>query len=566
MKFLATQITYFLQQTQARQNINALLKYILFLLAVIAVYTVLFHFLMFYVEGREYSWITGLYWTLTVMSTLGFGDITFQSDAGRAFSIIVLLSGIVLLLIMLPFAFIRFFYAPWLESRIHMQAPRGVEPETEGHVIICRYDTIAPNLIERLRRYRIPYFVVESDPAAAARLHAEGVSVVQGEVDRRSTYEALRVAKARMVFVNVEDAVNTNITLTIRETAPDVPVAATAENEDSIDILELSGATHVLPLKRTLGEHLAKRISIGKEPVNVLGQFNGWMIVEFAISGSPFEGMKLRETEIRARSGVSIIGVWQRGALISAAPEARLTASDVAVGVGTGEQIENLRGLFGETAAKDEAVLVLGGGKVGRAAMRALKKNDLRVFVVDLNKEVCESIRDVPDRLTIGDAADRETLMRGGLEESSLVILSTNNDAVNIFLSIYCRRLKPNLRIVSRITHEKNLEAVHRAGADFVLSYAPLGAETVMSLILGRTPIIFGEGIEFFKLRLPRRLAGRTLEEGRIGELTGLIVLAVETETEKITDPQPSTVLPANCRISMLGTAEQIEKLKNVEW
>jgi hypothetical protein len=64
---------------------------------------------MFYVEGRDYSWITGLYGTLTVMSTLGFGDITFQSDVGRAFSIIVLLSGIVLLLIMLPFAFIRFF-------------------------------------------------------------------------------------------------------------------------------------------------------------------------------------------------------------------------------------------------------------------------------------------------------------------------------------------------------------------------------------------------------------------------------------------------------------------------
>nr|MBF0222247.1 hypothetical protein [Desulfobulbaceae bacterium] len=33
-------------------------------------------------EGREFSWITGFYWTLTVMSTLGFGDITFQTDLG----------------------------------------------------------------------------------------------------------------------------------------------------------------------------------------------------------------------------------------------------------------------------------------------------------------------------------------------------------------------------------------------------------------------------------------------------------------------------------------------------
>jgi hypothetical protein len=50
---------------------------------------------MLYAEGRYHSWITGLYWTLPVMTTLGFGDITFASDIGRLFSIIVLLSGIV---------------------------------------------------------------------------------------------------------------------------------------------------------------------------------------------------------------------------------------------------------------------------------------------------------------------------------------------------------------------------------------------------------------------------------------------------------------------------------------
>ena len=42
-------------------------------------------------EGQAHSWLTGLYWTLTVMSTLGFGDITFHSDLGRAFSIVVLM-------------------------------------------------------------------------------------------------------------------------------------------------------------------------------------------------------------------------------------------------------------------------------------------------------------------------------------------------------------------------------------------------------------------------------------------------------------------------------------------
>jgi hypothetical protein len=87
-------------------------------------YSVLFHLLMLY-EGRQYSWITGFYWTLTTMSTLGFGDITFTSDAGKIFSVVVLLSGIVFLLVMLPFTFIQFFYAPWLEEQNKARAPRS---------------------------------------------------------------------------------------------------------------------------------------------------------------------------------------------------------------------------------------------------------------------------------------------------------------------------------------------------------------------------------------------------------------------------------------------------------
>ena len=69
-------------------------RFFITLCIMIAAYSVIFHWLMEY-EGKEHSWITGVYWTLTVMSTLGFGDITFSSDPGRIFSIIVLMSGVI---------------------------------------------------------------------------------------------------------------------------------------------------------------------------------------------------------------------------------------------------------------------------------------------------------------------------------------------------------------------------------------------------------------------------------------------------------------------------------------
>ncbi|MGB8720063.1 MAG: potassium channel family protein, partial [Desulfobacterales bacterium] len=111
MKFMISQLVTLLRDNTRKANTRLLLKFFLLLILFIVVYSGLFHVLMLF-EGREYSWITGLYWTLTVMSTLGFGDITFHSDIGKLFSILVLLNGIVLLLIMLPFTFIQFFYAP----------------------------------------------------------------------------------------------------------------------------------------------------------------------------------------------------------------------------------------------------------------------------------------------------------------------------------------------------------------------------------------------------------------------------------------------------------------------
>src|ERR671914_3138100 len=175
MKFLPSQLAYLTSDTEARGNLRALAKYLAFLATLVTVYAFLFHVIKLNAENELHSWITGFYWTLVVMTTLGFGDITFTSDAGRIFSIIVLLSGVVFLLVMLPFLFIRLFYAPWLEARVRLRAPREVTPGTRGHVIIAEYDDIARGLVERLGDEQIPYVVLEPDPVRAGQMFGDRV-------------------------------------------------------------------------------------------------------------------------------------------------------------------------------------------------------------------------------------------------------------------------------------------------------------------------------------------------------------------------------------------------------
>lgn len=556
MKFLPAQFAFILQEGDARRNLRALAMYLAFLSAVIVLYAILFHWIMWTVEGQRHSWITGLYWTLTVMSTLGFGDITFTSDIGRGFSVAVLLSGIVLLLIVLPFAFISFFYAPWLEARLRTRAPRTLSDNIEGHVLIAAYDSVAKGLGRKLWLRGIPWYALEPDPRLAIDLIDEGVPAVTGHPGRPETWRSLRADRARLVVANRDDPADASLALALREVS-DVMLVAIAEHPDAIDILELSGCDQVLHLKGQLGEHLAARVDTGIARAHVVGTFQDQAIAEFTVHGTPLAGRTLRETQLREVTGLNVVGVWHRGRLEPSRPDLLLSDYSVPVVVGTRDQLTDLESLLVIHQANFNPVVVVGGGMVGLSTAAALRKREVAVHMVEREPALAPGLEAITNRLVIGDAADRTVLDRAGLGEAPSVVLTTNDDAMNAYLAVYCRRLNPDLRIVSRVTEEQNVEALYRAGADFVLSYATLGAQAIFALLDGRELVVIGEGTDLFSVDTPPSLHGKTLSESGIGTRTGLNVVAIDSTTGMITNPPPETRLEPGGQLVMIGTMEQ---------
>lgn len=557
MKFLTSQLAYLISDRETRANLRALVKYLLSLSLLILFYALVFHLIKLYVEGEQHSWVTGFYWTLVVMTTLGFGDITFQSDIGRFFSIVVLLSGVFLLLVMLPFLFIRLFYAPWLEARVRLRAPRSVPDGTRHHVILTAYDAIVSGLTARLRAEQIDYFVIEPDPATAARLVGDGISVLAGDNDSGDTYERARASDARLLLANCEDTINTNITITAREIAPSLPIVSLVEEEDSIDVLELSGATTVLPLKKQLGEYLANRVDTGRAEVHVIGSFRDLQIAELPARDTPFAGRTVRDTHLREQTGLSVVGMWERGKLKPAFPQTVVQPDGVLVFVGTAGQMDSLNGMLSRPATPPPPVIVVGAGKVGEAATAVLKRKGVCVNVIDRRPDALDRLRPHAAEVIAGDAARRSVLEQAGLDRASSVLLTTNDDAMNIYLAVYCRRLSPKVRIVSRVTHERNVEAIHRAGADFVLSYTTLGVEAVMSLLRGHELVLLGEGVELFSIAVPDSLAGRPLKDSGIGSKTGMSVVALSKGDRMQTRLTSEMILPPGGTLLMLGSLEQ---------
>lgn len=82
--------------------------------------------------------------------------------------------------------------------------------------------------------------------------------------------------------------------------------------------------------------------------------------------------------------------------------------------MGSKEQIELLNESLGSGTPVENPVVVIGGGRVGRAAVQALRKQNVQVHLLERDAGLKESLSAIPDRLIIGDAADRETFKKAG--------------------------------------------------------------------------------------------------------------------------------------------------------
>ncbi len=553
MKSYVPHLISYLQSRAGKRNVTLLIRYLLLFLLLVFVYTVGFHLLMLR-EGQRHTWLTGMYWTLTVMSTLGFGDITFHTDLGRGFSMIVLLSGMVFLLVLMPFTFIEFFYSPWMRAQSEARAPRQLPPATAGHAVLTHMGPVTEALIEKLKQYGQPYVVITKDLPQALDLHDQGYSVVVGAPDSPETWENVRVANAAMVTATGNDMMNTNIAFTVRELAPDLPIITTADSDSAEDILKLAGSSKVLRLPEMMGRSLAHRTIGGDARAHVIGRFEELFIGEATAAGTPLIGQTLAQSQLRDKVGVTVVGIWERGRFRNPRADSVITANTVLVLAGSKEQIQNYNELFCIYHVASAPVIIIGGGRVGLATGRSLAHRKLDYVLVERHALRPGSVSG--GQLVEGDAADIEVLEKAGIKQAPAVIITTSNDDTNIYLTILCRRLRPDIQLITRATLEQNVSTLHRAGADFVMSYASMGANAIFNVLRRADVLMLAEGLNVFRVQVPASLEGKTIAESAVRTQTGCSIVALRTAMGTEINPGPWSVLPAGSEVVLIGTVD----------
>lgn len=520
---------------------------------IILAYSIVFHLIMLY-EERYFSWITGLYWTLTVMSTLGFGDITFSTDLGLLFTLVVLLSGVVLLLILLPFTFIQFFYTPWLEAQKQTRNPHALPESVNGHIILTHFDTFTRHLVQKLKEHGYDYYFVTDDQQHALELSDASYNVVIGRIDDPDTYRKLQVHQAALVVATADDLINTNVAFTVRAVSATVPIVCSADTEHSLDILNFSANTHVFQFMKTLGQSLAAR-TIGIAEPNIIQRHNELLIAELPVHDTILSGQSLTQMHFRKKLGISVIAFQKQGELFPPDADEMLSPSTILLMSGTEQEMRQVGQKLADSCAyppPDPAVIILGGGRVGRATAAFLDQNDVSYKVVEKRERVTSQLK----HSICGDAADIAVLKDAGIEQARSVVITTHNDAMNIYLTFYCRQLRPDIQIIARASEEFSRGKLYLAGADQVGSAYTRTTFAIMNILQPYEESIFTTDLNVFVIPMPGSLAGKSLVESKLTEKTGCMVLATRDDSHCFPNPDPLGPLPLTGELVVYGSPE----------
>ena len=384
--------------------------------------------------------------------------------------------------------------------------------------------------------------------------------MIVGELDNPDTYRAARVPAASLFAATKGDIANTNIIFTVREVSEDVPIVAFASASASVDILELAGANKVIQLGVTLGKMMAQRVIGTQAKSQVVGSIAGLSIAEVGISGTKLVNQTLSQTQIRTLTGVNVIGIWNRGRFSIADDASLLEENSVLILAGTKEQIEKYDQTFTEDKAENAAVLIIGGGRVGRQIGRSLAENGIDYKIIEKQSD---RIRD-PEKYIIGDAADIKVLEAAGIQKVNSIVVTTHDDDVNVYLTIYARRLRPDAQIIARARLDRNVPTLYKAGADAVLSYASTGATAIWNRGNADDTLLLADGLEIIRVKVPALLAGKTLSEANLKEKIGVIPVATLYGGVTECDPDLNVPLAAGAELVIIGDDACQKKFREV--
>lgn len=222
-------------------------------------------------------------------------------------------------------------------------------------------------------------------------------------------------------------------------------------------------------------------------------------------------------------------------------------------------------------------VIICGFGRNGKQAANVLKKHTTRFVVIEQKKEIVAGINhQYADLVLEGDATLDEVLLKAGILKAKALITTLPIDADNLFIVLSARTLNPKLTIISRASEDNSDKKLKLAGANNVIMPDKLGGAHMAALVMKPDVMEFvdyitGQGGDNIRLEeitfanLAESYQNKTIRDLEVRNRSGANIIGFKTaQGEYIINPSADTKIIPDAKLFVLGTTEQIGKLKEL--
>jgi voltage-gated potassium channel len=254
------------------------------------------------------------YMTVITITTVGYGEVHPLSQAGRAFTVLIILSGVG-----------SFFYAftlfmallaeGGLAERLEVRRRTRMLDELKDHFILCGFGRMGGIIAREFSRQSVPFVIIERDPERMQSAMEEGFLAVEADASSEEVLRRVRIERARGFVAAVStDAENVYAVLSARLLRPDLFIIGRAETDDARTKLLRAGADRVISPYHIGGLQLAQT-ALRPAVVDFVQLATSSENLDLNLEqvrigpGSPLDGRTLVDAGVRQRFGVVVVGI-----------------------------------------------------------------------------------------------------------------------------------------------------------------------------------------------------------------------------------------------------------------
>jgi voltage-gated potassium channel len=304
------------------------------------------------IEG--WTLLDSLYMVAITVTTVGFGEVQPLSSAGRIFTILFLLVGVVGVAYTLR-AVGEYILTSNAGQQLRKRRVKRMIERMRNHVVICGFGRVGQSAVSALIDSGQTIVVIERDERLAEQFLQADIPAIIGDATQDDTLRQAGIESAKGMIVSAgDDSVNLFIVLSARTLNPDLYIVARSVNSDNELKMRRAGANRVVSPYQLGGRYMANVLTRPH-----VTEFMGMVTLDSGIElwmeelkigkDSSLAGHTVVEADLRRRTGAALVALLRKskGATLMPDENTQLEVGDELIVLGTREQLAKLEEITG---------------------------------------------------------------------------------------------------------------------------------------------------------------------------------------------------------------------------